>query len=83
MPHATQRNPWLMKTIVSGVIGLLLTGFAAWGSRLTNKADDHEVRITRVEVEQKNAEESMKEVKALLHEQSQDTKEILKRLPRR
>lgn len=67
---------WVLKAIVTTIIGLLLTGVATWSTHISAKANDHEKRIAV-------SEQSLGEIKSDLKEQRQDMKEVLRRLPRR
>jgi Tfp pilus assembly protein PilO len=77
----------MVKAVVTTVIGALIMGASAWGVHLSARDNDHEKRIAVVEehqkVRDKAIDESLDELKKGQDEQRQDTKEILKRLPRR
>jgi hypothetical protein len=74
---------WLIKAVVTALISAFITGASAWGIHLSSKSSDHEKRIAVVEDHQKGIDKSLDEIKDTQKQQSQDLKEILKRLPRR
>jgi len=74
---------WIVKMVVSAVIGVTITGAAAWGVNLSRSRADHEKRIAVVEDHQKNIDKSLDEIKSMQRTQIEDTKKILERLPRR
>lgn len=78
---------WIVKIIVTTIIGAFITGGAAWGVNLSRSRSVHETRITVLENDQRQMEASLSEIKtdikSLQKQQTEDTKEILKRLPPR
>jgi hypothetical protein len=65
-----------MRAIIGTGTTLLLTGAAALAVKAVRVAVDHETRISVLEDHQKGIDDSLKDLKV-------DTKEILKRMPRR
>ena len=74
---------WVVKTISSTIIGLLVTGASAWGVHLSTRGNDHEKRIAVVEDHQKGIDKSLDEIKDAQREQSKKLDRILERMPRR
>lgn len=74
---------WIVKAFITAIIGVLVTGAAAWGVNLSRSRADHEKRIAVVEDHQKSIDKSLDEIKSMQRTQAEDTKKILERLPRR
>lgn len=50
---------WLWRAIITTAIGLLLSGFTAWGARLSNDDHVHETRISVLEDHQKGIDSKL------------------------
>jgi len=74
---------FVVKAVITAVVGALITGFSAWGVHLSSMSNNHEKRIAVTETQMQDVKDDISEIKASLKEQNRDTKEILKRLPRR
>lgn len=63
MRNQTTIPPWVVKTIVTTVIGLLLGGFAAWGRTISTRSHDHETRISVTEEKVSDMRSDINEIK--------------------
>lgn len=71
---------WIIQAVVTTVIGVIVTGFSAWGVNLSHRSSNHETRIAVIEDHQKGIDKSLDEIKAMQREQGEDTKKILRHL---
>lgn len=74
---------WIIKVIVTAILGVLITGASTWSMHMGAKSNDHDKRIAVVEEQQQTINKSLDEIKAMQRTQAEDTKRILERLPRR
>lgn len=74
---------WIVKVVVTAVLGALVTGASAWGVHLSTKGNDHEKRIAVIEEHQVSIDKSLERIELMQRTQNEDTKKILSRLPRR
>jgi hypothetical protein len=52
----------LIRAILTAILGLMLTGFAAWGSRLSSDDHVHETRISVLEDHQKGIDTKLESI---------------------
>ena len=74
---------WLWRGVIGTGASLLITGASWLAVKAVRVATEHETRISVIEEHNKSIDKSLEEIKEGQQEQARDTKEILKRLPRR
>jgi hypothetical protein len=66
MPHTVVQQAvipgWLVRAVLTAILGLMLTGFAAWGSHLSSDDHGHETRISVLEDHQKGIDTKLGEM---------------------
>lgn len=57
---------WLVRGIVTALVGAGVTSVAAWSSLISNKSNDHEKRIAVMEDHTRGIDKSLDEIKDAL-----------------
>lgn len=70
---------WVIKALITAIIGVAITGVAAMASRLSTEGHNHESRISVLEDHTKGVDKSLDEIKTEQHEQSRKLDRLLAR----
>jgi hypothetical protein len=54
---------WIVKVVITAVLGALITGASAWGVHLSTKSNDHEKRIAVTETKVDDVKDDIGEIK--------------------